>query len=129
MTATAGRKKGHAQPTSEGSTSHLHPGLGPALNPTPTILPSVLLSSSAGIASSPTLDPSSAQTRLMPPWRGPTPARVGSSLNPATLQPEARAPSWAGRAWTYRGHPEGIVVGHDDDGGQVLSTQPSQPSL
>lgn len=38
-------------------------------------------------------------------------------------------PAPTGRAHTYRGHPEGVVVGDDDDGGKVLSTQPCQPPL
>lgn len=33
------------------------------------------------------------------------------------------------RAYTYGSHSKGIVVSHNDDSGQVLSTQARQPSL
>lgn len=30
---------------------------------------------------------------------------------------------------TYRGHPKGVIVSHDDNGGEVFTSQPRQPSL
>lgn len=50
------------------------------------------------------------------------------------LSPSCDALSWAkstvvGEGRTYRGHPEGVVVGHDDNGGEVLAAQPGQPPL
>lgn len=30
---------------------------------------------------------------------------------------------------TYRGNPKGVVVSHDDNGGEILASQPCQPSL
>lgn len=30
---------------------------------------------------------------------------------------------------TYRGHAKGVIVSHDDNGGEVLTSQPCQPSL
>lgn len=30
---------------------------------------------------------------------------------------------------TYWGYPKGVVMSHNDNGGEVLSAQPSQPSL
>lgn len=38
-------------------------------------------------------------------------------------------PPWPYTPGTYRGHPKGIVVSDNDNGGEVLTPQPCQPSL
>lgn len=54
------------------------------------------------------------------------PGEVGS---PFLACPRCPCPFLDCTPGTYRGHAKGVVVSHDDNGGEVLTSQPCQPSL